>query len=280
MDDAGLGTGVLPFSDPPTSRAEPCGAMVENTADSAASDDPVGEGDDEPAGEDPHYVDHRERLRRRFLDRGPDALEDYELLEMVLFAVSLRRDVKPLAKLLIRTFGDLWGVVNAPPERLRGLKAEGVSLGTDNAVATVRIVGAAALRALQQRVIDRPVLASWQALIDYCSAAMAHEPTEQFRLLFLDRKNTLIADEVQQRGTIDHTPVYPREVVKRALELSAAAVILVHNHPSGDPTPSRADIEMTKEIVRAANAVGLVVHDHLVIGKGGRHTSFKAQRLL
>ncbi len=271
MDDAGLTAGLLPLPDLLSSQAS-----VETDARTDAGADP----EDGTEDGDPHYLDHRNRLRRRFLDRGADALEDYELLEMVLFAASPRRDVKPLAKLLIRTFGDLWGVVNAPPERLRGLKAEGVSLGTDNAVATVRIVGAAALRALQQRVIDRPVLASWQALIDYCAAAMAHEPTEQFRLLFLDRKNKLIADEVQQRGTIDHTPVYPREVVKRALELSAAAVILVHNHPSGDPTPSRADVEMTKEIVRAGNAIGLVVHDHLVIGKGGRHTSFKAQRLL
>lgn len=287
LDDAGLTAGLLPFPELLSSTAA-AGVEVEEAGDTLSPDDAAGgtvsetagETSDEDGGDDPHYIDHRERLRRRFLDRGPDALDDYELLEMVLFAVNLRRDVKPLAKLLIRTFGDLWGVVNAPPERLRGLKAEGVSLGTDNAVAIVRIVGAAALRALQQRVIDRPVLASWQALLDYCSAAMAHEPTEQFRLLFLDRKNTLIADEVQQRGTIDHTPVYPREVVKRALELSAAAVILVHNHPSGDPTPSRADIEMTKEIVRAANAVGLIVHDHLVIGKGGRHTSFKAQRLL
>lgn len=279
MDDAGLTAGLLPFPEILASNpnagtdAGPVGPASLPTADDGQADEPDDDGD-------PHYLDHRNRLRRRFLDRGSEALEDYELLEMVLFAVNLRRDVKPLAKLLIRTFGDLWGVVNAPPERLRGLKAEGVSLGTDNAVAAVRIVGAAALRALQQRVIDRPVLASWQALIDYCSAAMAHEPTEQFRLLFLDRRNTLIADEVQQRGTVDHTPVYPREVVKRALELSASAVILVHNHPSGDPTPSRADIEMTKEIVRAANAVGLIVHDHLVIGKGGRHTSFKAQRLL
>ncbi|MCM8732836.1 DNA repair protein RadC [Azospirillum sp. A1-3] len=272
MDDAGQSAGLLPFPDLLSSPTDATTDVLPTTTD-GGTEDGAEDGD-------PHYLDHRNRLRRRFLDRGADALEDYELLEMVLFAASPRRDVKPLAKLLIRTFGDLWGVVNAPPERLRGLKAEGVSLGTDNAVATVRIVGAAALRALQQRVIDRPVLASWQALIDYCAAAMAHEPTEQFRLLFLDRKNKLIADEVQQRGTIDHTPVYPREVVKRALELSAAAVILVHNHPSGDPTPSRADVEMTKEIVRAGNAVGLVVHDHLVIGKGGRHTSFKAQRLL
>lgn len=230
--------------------------------------------------DEPHHTGHRERLRSRFLDRGADALADYELLEMALFAAIPRCDVKPLAKTLIQAFGDLWGVVNAPPERLRGFKVGKASMNSDNAVATVRVIGAAALRAMQQRVIDRPVLASWQALLDYCAAAMAHEPTEQFRLLFLDRKNILIADEVQQRGTVDHTPVYPREVVKRGLELSASSVILVHNHPSGDPTPSRADIEMTKEIVRAANAVGLMVHDHLIIGKGGKHTSFKAQRLL
>lgn len=182
--------------------------------------------------DEPHHTGHRDRLRSRFLNRGADALEDYELLEMALFAITPRRDVKPLAKALIRAFGDLWGVVNAPTERLRGFKADGVSLNSDNAVATVRVIGAAALRAMQQRVIDRPVLASWQALLDYCAAAMAHEPTEQFRLLFLDRKNILIADEVQQRGTVDHTPVYPREVVKRGLELSASSVILVHNHPT------------------------------------------------
>ncbi len=233
-----------------------------------------------PTDDADHHSGHRERLRGRFLNRGADALEDYELLEMVLFNAIPRCDVKPLAKTLIQAFGDLWGVVNAPAERLRGFKVDRASMNSDVAVATVRIVGAAALRAMQQRVIDRPVLASWQALLDYCAAAMAHEPTEQFRLLFLDRKNILIADEVQQRGTVDHTPVYPREVVKRGLELSASAVILVHNHPSGDPTPSRADIDMTKEIVRAAHAVGLAVHDHLIIGKGGKHTSFKAQRLL
>ncbi|WP_247871118.1 MULTISPECIES: DNA repair protein RadC [unclassified Azospirillum] len=229
MDDAGLTAGLLPLPDLLSSRIDTASNAAANAATGSPSPAADSGAEDGTEDGDPHYLDHRNRLRRRFLDRGADALEDYELLEMVLFAASPRRDVKPLAKLLIRTFGDLWGVVNAPPERLRGLKAEGVSLGTDNAVATVRIVGAAALRALQQRVIDQPVLASWQALIDYCAAAMAHEPTEQFRLLFLDRKNKLIADEVQQRGTIDHTPVYPREVVKRALELSAAAVILVHN---------------------------------------------------
>lgn len=264
MNDAGAFPGLLAAVETPATTGGP-------TADSP---------DGPPDGDDPHYTGHRDRLRRRFLDRGGDALEDYELLEMVLFAINPQRDVKPLAKALIRAFGDLWGVVNAPTERLRGFKVESVSMNSDRAVATVRVVGAAALRAMQKRVIDRPVLASWQALLDYCAAAMAHEPTEQFRLLFLDRKNILIADEVQQRGTVDHTPVYPREVVKRALELAASAVILVHNHPSGDPTPSRADIEMTKEIARAANAVGLSIHDHLIIGKGGKHTSFKAQRLL
>jgi DNA repair protein RadC len=237
---------------------------------------------DLPETEDPdrlHHLNHRDRLRQRFLGSGPDTLQDYELLEMVLFAVNPRKDVKPLAKALIKAFGDLWGVINAPPERLRGFKVDGVSLASDNAVATIRVVGAAALRAMRRQVLDRPVLSSWQALLDYCAAAMAHEPIEQFRLLFLDRKNVLIADEVQQRGTVDHTPVYPREVIRRALELTASAIILVHNHPSGDPTPSRADIEMTKQIVSAADALGITVHDHLIIGKG-RHSSFKAMGLL
>lgn len=227
----------------------------------------------------PHYHDHRDRLRSRFLGGGPDALQDYELLEMILFPVSPRRDVKPLAKALLKEFGSLWAVLMAPPEKLRGFAAGGVGLSTDRGIAVVRAVGAAALRAMKQEVMNRPVLASWQAVLDYCTAAMAHEPTEQFRLLFLDRKNVLIADEVQQRGTVDHTPVYPREVVRRALDLGASSLILVHNHPSGDPTPSRADIDMTREINRAADSMGIVVHDHLIIGKG-RHASFKALRLL
>ena len=231
------------------------------------------------ARDDPHYHGHRDRLRGRFLAGGPDALQDYELLEMILFGAILRVDVKPLAKALIDRFGGLWNVVNAPPEKLRGIKVDKAGLTTDAAVAAVRAVGAAALRGMRQEVMKRPVLGSWQALLDYVQAAMAHETTEQFRLLFLDIRNTLIADEVQQRGTVDHTPVYPREVVKRALELGATAIILVHNHPSGDPSPSRADIEMTKEIVRAADAVGVTVHDHVIVGKG-RHASFKALRLL
>ncbi|TWA67307.1 DNA repair protein RadC [Azospirillum brasilense] len=233
----------------------------------------------EEAHQEAHHKGHRQRLYTRFLDGGPDALQDYELLEMILFAVNPRRDVKPLAKALIRDFGDLWSVVNAPPPRLRGYCVGEVSLASDKAVATLRAVGAAGLRGMRQRVMDRPVLANWQSLLDYCTAAMAHQPTEQFRLLFLDRKNKLIADEVQQTGTVDHTPVYPREVVRRALELSASAIILVHNHPSGDPTPSRADVEMTKEILRAAHSLGIAIHDHVIVGKG-KHVSFKAQGLL
>lgn len=237
-----------------------------------------------PAGatdgrDDPHYHGHRERLRARFIGGGPDALQDYELLELVLFGAIPRVDVKPLAKALIERFGSLWNVVNAAPDVLRTIKAGKASMASDAAVTAVRVVGATALRGMRQQVIRRPVLGSWQALMDYVSAAMAHETTEQFRLLFLDRKNALIADEVQQRGTVDHTPVYPREVVRRALELGATAVILVHNHPSGDPAPSRADVDMTKEIVRAADTVGVTVHDHIVVGKG-RHASFKALGLL
>ena len=186
----------------------------------------------------------------------------------------LRRDVKPLAKDWIREVGSFWSVVTAPPERLR--KTANFS---DATIAAITVVGAAALRATRQQVMKRPVLAGWEALLGYCQAAMAHEPTEQLRLLFLDHKNTLIADEVQQRGTINHTPAYPREIVKRALELGAHGVILVHNHPSGDPNPSRDDIGLTKEIARAAQALGLVLHDHLIIARG-QTTSFKALGLL
>ncbi|UEM23569.1 DNA repair protein RadC [Skermanella mucosa] len=223
----------------------------------------------------PDHLGHRDRLRTRFLTAGADALQDYELLELLLFAALPRRDVKPLAKSLLRAFGGLWGVLNAPPEALRRQFPK----LTDGTIAALTVVGAAALRMTRQEIMDKPVLSTWQRLLDYCQGTMANLPTEQFRLLFLDRKNVLIADEVQQRGTVDHTPVYPREVVKRALELGASAIILVHNHPSGDPTPSRADIEMTKEIARAAAALGMQIHDHLVIGKG-KHSSFKAMGLL
>ncbi|MEN6543568.1 DNA repair protein RadC [Parvibaculum sp.] len=221
----------------------------------------------------PHHAGHRERLRARF-NAAPDALPDYELLELILFRTIPQRDVKPLAKDLVALFGGLSEVLNAAPERLCEVK--GVS---DATVTDFRIVREAGLRLGQAKVMKREVISSWSALLDYCSASMAHHPIEQFRILFLDRQNVLIADEVQQTGTIDHTPVYPREVVKRALTLNALSMILVHNHPSGDPTPSSADIEMTKRIVETAKPLGIQVHDHLVIGKG-RHASFKSLGLI
>jgi DNA repair protein RadC len=223
---------------------------------------------------EPHYVGHRDRLRARFLAGGPDALPDYELLELVLFAAIPRRDTKPLAKALIRKFGSFAEVIAASPERLG--EVAGVK---DGVIAQLKIVQAAALRLARNQVLGKPALSSWSALIDYCSAAMARASAEEFRVLFLDRKNTLIADEVQSSGTVDHAPVYPREIVKRALELSASAMILVHNHPSGDPTPSRADIEMTREVVDAARSLRIAVHDHIVIGRGGS-ASFKALGLM
>jgi DNA repair protein RadC len=215
-----------------------------------------------PDDAEPGHAGHRQRLRDRFMTGGADALPDYELLELLLFAAIPRRDVKPLAKQLINRFKDFAGVISASSA---ALSAEGLS---DNSIATLKLVQAGALRLGRQRVLDRPILSSWSALIDYLRAAMAHETNEHFRLLFLDRKNRLIGDEVQARGTVDHTPVYVREVVKRALELGATALILVHNHPSGDPTPSRADIEMTREVAKAAKPLGIAIHDHIVIGKG------------
>ncbi|HEY4113372.1 MAG TPA: DNA repair protein RadC [Rhizomicrobium sp.] len=230
--------------------------------------------DFEVQSEEPHYVGHRERLRARFLAGGPKALPDYELLELALFAAVPRRDVKPLAKALIARFGSFAEVIAAPRERL--LEAGGIG---DNVVTQLKIIEAAALRLSKSKVLNRPALSSWAALVDYCSAAMARATHEEFRILFLDKKNALIADEVQGQGTVDHTPVYPREIVKRALELAASAIILVHNHPSGDPTPSRADVEMTREIVAAAKALRITVHDHLVVGRGGT-ASFKSLGLI
>ncbi len=224
--------------------------------------------------EKPHYVGHRRRLRQRFLERGPEALPDYELLELVLTLAQPRRDMKPLAKRLIGRFGSFAEVISAEPERLA--ESEGVG---ETTIAQLKAIQAAAQRLTRAEVLDRPVLSSWRALLDYSQAAMGFEKSERFRILFLDRKNILIADEVQQKGTVDHTPVYPREVVKRALELGASALIMVHNHPSGDPTPSKADIEMTREVVKAGKPLGIAVHDHLVIGKG-RHASFKSLGLL
>ncbi|WP_137391406.1 RadC family protein [Rhodoligotrophos defluvii] len=222
----------------------------------------------------PHYVGHRERLRERFRTRGPDSLADYELLELILFRSMPRRDTKPVAKALIDKFGTFAEVFSAKPERLMEVPGVGESVAFD-----IKVLQAAALRMSLGDARQRPVLSAWSAVINYCRAAMAFDDQEQFRILFLDKKNRLIADEVQQRGTVDHTPVYPREVIKRALQLGASGLILVHNHPSGDPTPSRADIDMTRFIVDAGAKLGLVVHDHIIVGRDG-HASFRGLGLL
>jgi len=228
-----------------------------------------------PKGRLPSYMaDHRQRLRHRFNTGGADALPDYEMLELVLFRAIPRQDVKPLARQLLDTFGDFNRVLTAPPIRLKQIKGVG-----DAVVTELKIVEAAARRLARSKVMQRHVVSSWDALLDYCHTAMAHRDTEQFRVLYLDRKNVLIADEAQADGTVDHVPVYPREVVKRALELNANALILVHNHPSGDPTPSEADISMTAQIQLAAESLGLTLHDHLIIGKS-RELSFRAEGLI
>jgi DNA repair protein RadC len=222
----------------------------------------------------PHYYGHRERLRGRFREAGADAVSDYELLELLLFRALPRRDVKPLAKLLLEKFGSFAEVITAPEARLAEVKGLG-----DSGVTELKIVQAAASRLLRGKVKKRPALSSWSAVLDYCRTAQAFADRELFRVLFLDKRNQLIADEVQQTGTIDHTPVYPREVVKRALELSATAIILVHNHPSGDPTPSHADIQMTQQIISVAQPLGISVHDHIIVGKEG-HASLKGLKLI
>lgn len=224
--------------------------------------------------EKPHHAGHRDRLRQRFVRSGAGAFEDYELLELLLFSAIPRRDVKPLAKMLLTHFGSLAGVLGARREDLE--KVKGIS---ENSAVLLKVVHTLTQRMLIDDVEQKPILTSWQKLIDYCTVAMAHEQREHFRVLFLNRKNQLIADEVQQIGTVDHAPVYPREIVKRALELGATALILVHNHPSGDPTPSDSDIAMTGEIIRAARALDVVVHDHLIIARGS-HASFKSMGLL
>ena len=228
-----------------------------------------------PAGKVPSYMaDHRKRLRTRFLQGGAQAMPDYEILEMVLFRAIPRQDVKPLARRLIDKFGDFNRVVSAPIWQLQQV------VGVGNAVALeIKIVEAAAHRMARGRVMERHVISSWDAVVDYCHTVMSHRDTEQFRILFLDTKNVLIADEEQANGTVDHVPVYPREVVKRALELNASSLLLVHNHSSGDPTPSEADIAMTKQVNAAAQAMGMTVHDHLIIGKS-TELSFRAQGLL
>jgi DNA repair protein RadC len=222
----------------------------------------------------PHYFGHRERLRQRFRKSGAEALPDYEMMELILFRAIPRRDTKPLAKALIDKFGSFAEAINASEERLGEIAGLGQS-----AITEIHIVRASALRLMQGEVLKRPLLGSWDKVIGYCKAAMAYEMREQFRILFLDKRNRLLADEVQGHGTVDHTPVYVREVLKRALELSACAIVLVHNHPSGDPTPSRADIEMTKEIIGAAEKLDIAVHDHLIVGRDG-HISLRSAGLV
>jgi len=223
----------------------------------------------------PSYLsEHRKRLRERFRAGGADAIPDYEMLELVLFRAIPRQDVKPLARALLEQFGDFNRVISASPERLCEVHGVGEAVVTE-----LKIVEAAAQRLARSKVMHKQVISSWDALLDYCHTAMAHRDNEQFRVLYLDRKNTLIADEAQAEGTVDHVPVYPREVAKRALELNASALILVHNHPSGDPTPSQSDIDMTAQVDAACNALGLALHDHLIIGKS-REVSFRAKGLL
>lgn len=221
-----------------------------------------------------HFLGHRQRLRERFLKPGGDQLPDYELLELILFSAKPRGDVKPLAKRLLKQFGSFDAVIHADPSELKKIDEVG-----DAVIASLRVVQVATQRLLKSEVSDRPVIQSWSALMDYCRLAMGKNKVEQFRVLFLNHRHILIADEVLQQGTIDHTPVYPREIIKRALELHAAALILLHNHPSGDPTPSKADIDMTENIVTAARAVNMTVHDHVIVSESGTY-SFKSYGLL
>lgn len=228
-----------------------------------------------PQGRIPSYIrDHRGRLRARFMEGGAGAMPDYELLELLLFRAIPRRDVKPLARALLDRFGDFNRVVCAPAEQLEQVPGIGAAVICD-----LKIIEASAQRMARARVLGRHVLSGWDALLDYCHTAMAHQQSEHFRILFLDRRNVLIADEEQARGTVDHVPVYPREVAKRALDLNASALILVHNHPSGDPSPSQADITMTRRIEAALDALGITLHDHLIIG-AGREVSFRGEGLL
>lgn len=222
----------------------------------------------------PHYTGHRARLRERFLTSGPDALADYELLEMILFPAKPIGDVKPMAKALLKQFGSFAQVLMAEPIEL--MKVEGVNEG---AVVAIKVAKSSAERLLREEFTDKPIIKSWTQLLDYCRIQIGHKQNEEFYILFLNNKLQLIADECQQKGTINHTPVYPREVVKRALELGASSIILVHNHPSGDVKPSRSDVDMTRQVVEAARPLGIEVHDHLIIGSR-KHFSFRAEDLL
>jgi len=225
-------------------------------------------------GEKKHYHGHRRRLKTRFLKAGPEALADYELLELLLFMGVPRRDVKPMAKALIEKFGNFAEVVSAPPERLK--EVDGVG---ESAVVAIKLAQASAIRTAQERLLGRPLLNSMEYLLSYFRTAMAYQKKEQFRVLFLDHKNYLIADELQQEGTVNFTPVFPREIMKRALELSASALIIVHNHPSGDPMPSREDRDMTRQIIEAAEKLDITVHDHIII-TSQKHVSFRANGLM
>lgn len=222
----------------------------------------------------PHYHGHRQRLRSRFREAGADTLADYELLELLLFRSIPRADTKAAAKALLTRFGSFAEVLGAPENLLREVEGIGEMAALD-----IKAIAEAARRMTRGAVAKRPVLSSWTQVIEYCRTAMAFEEREQFRIFFLDKKNMLIADEVQQIGTVDHTPAYPREVVRRALELSASAIILAHNHPSGDPSPSLADIEMTKTIIDTARPLGVIVHDHVILGKNG-HASLRGMQLI
>lgn len=222
----------------------------------------------------PHYLGHRERLRSRLLDSARGTLPDYEILEMLLFLSKPRGDVKPIAKELMATFGSFGAVLNANPEALTHIKGVG-----DSTLAALRIVQEAIDRVLKQDIQAKPVLQHWKALLDYCRAVMGHLATEQFRILYLNKQGVLITDEVQSNGTVDYTPIYPREVVKRALYLGATAIILVHNHPSGDPTPSPADIDMTYKVMEACKPVDITIHDHLILSTN-KHYSFKSNGVI
>jgi len=224
--------------------------------------------------EKPHYTGHRDRLRERFVNHGADSLQDYELIELILFMAIPRRDVKPLAKDLIKHFGSLSDMMHAEIEEL--MRVPGISQKTAIALKSVT---ALSHRMLKQEIMQKPVLKNWAILMDYCYTTMAHEKKEHFKVLFLNKKNELIADEIQQSGTVDHTPAYPREIVKRALEVGATALILVHNHPSGDPKPSQTDIDVTRDVIRAAEPLNIVVHDHIIMSKNG-YTSLKNEDLI
>jgi DNA repair protein RadC len=224
--------------------------------------------------DNPQYLGHRARLRTRFLESGGENLPDYELLEMILFSARPRGDVKPLAKRLLKQFGSFAKVIYATDHELRQVDEVG-----DAVISALKTIRISAQRLFKSEIGDQPVIQSWSALLDYCKLAMGKNTVEEFRVLFLNHRHALIADETMQRGTVNHTPVYPREIVKRALELGAAAIILLHNHPSGDPTPSKADIDITQKIIEATATVNVTVHDHVIITDGG-HYSFKSFGLI